>query len=51
VYKVLVGKLKGKRPLGRVKHRWEDRIKIDLGEIDCSVCACACVYVCVCVCE
>jgi hypothetical protein len=26
VYKVLVGKPEGKRPLGRLWHRWEDRI-------------------------
>jgi len=32
VYKVLVGKLKGKRPLGRPRHRWEDNIKMDLEE-------------------
>jgi hypothetical protein len=24
VYKVLMGKLEGKRPLGRPRHRWED---------------------------
>jgi hypothetical protein len=30
VYRVLVGKLEGKRPLGRPRHRWEDNIKIDL---------------------
>jgi hypothetical protein len=30
VYKVLVGKPKGKRPLGRLRHRWEDGIKINL---------------------
>jgi hypothetical protein len=24
VYRVLVGKLEGKRPLGRFRHRWED---------------------------
>jgi hypothetical protein len=29
-YRVLVGKPKGKRPLGRSKHRWEDNIKMDL---------------------
>jgi hypothetical protein len=29
-YRVLVGKPKGKRPLGRPKHRWEDNIKMDL---------------------
>jgi hypothetical protein len=25
-----VGKPKGKRPVGRVKHRWEDNIKINI---------------------
>jgi hypothetical protein len=29
---VLVGKLEGKRPLGRLRHRWEDNIIIDLGK-------------------
>jgi hypothetical protein len=33
VYKVLVGKPKGKRPLGRLRHRWEDGIRTDLREI------------------
>jgi hypothetical protein len=33
VYKVLVGKPEGKRPLGRPRHRWEDRIRMDLTEI------------------
>jgi hypothetical protein len=33
VYNVLVGKPKGKRPLGRPRHRWEDGIRIDLREI------------------
>jgi hypothetical protein len=33
VYKVLVGKPEGKRPLGRPRRRWENGIKIDLGEI------------------
>jgi hypothetical protein len=33
VYRVLVGRPKGKRPLGRPRHRWEDNIKMDLGEI------------------
>jgi hypothetical protein len=32
VYKVLVGKPKEKRPLGRPRHRWEDGIKMDLRE-------------------
>jgi hypothetical protein len=30
VYRVLVGKPEGRRPLGRPRHRWEDNIKIDL---------------------
>ena len=30
VYRVLVGKPEGRRPLGRPKRRWEDNIKIDL---------------------
>jgi hypothetical protein len=29
----LVGKLSGKRPLGRPRCRWEDNIKMDFGEI------------------
>jgi hypothetical protein len=33
VYKVLVGKPEGKRPLGRPRRRWEDGIRIDLREI------------------
>jgi hypothetical protein len=31
-YGVLVGKAKRKRPLGRVRRRWVDTNKIDLGE-------------------
>jgi hypothetical protein len=30
VYRVLVGKPEGKRPLGRPRRRWEDGIKMDL---------------------
>jgi len=30
VYRVLMGKPEGKRPLGRHRHRWEDNIKMDL---------------------
>ena len=30
VYRVLVGKAEGKRPLGRRRRRWEDNIKMDL---------------------
>ena len=33
VYRVLVGKPEGKRPLGRPRHSWEDYIKIDLQEV------------------
>jgi hypothetical protein len=33
VYKVLVGRPEGKRPLGRPRHRWEDGIRMDLREI------------------
>jgi hypothetical protein len=33
LYKVLVGKPEGKRPLGRPRHRWEDKIRIDLREL------------------
>jgi len=37
VYKILVGKPEGKRPLGRPRRRWEDNIKIDLQEVGCGV--------------
>jgi len=33
VHRVLVGKLEGKRPLGRPRRRWEDNIKMDLREM------------------
>jgi hypothetical protein len=33
VYKILVGKPKGKRPLGRPRRRWEDSIRMDVREI------------------
>jgi len=32
----LVGKPKGKRPLGRLSRKWEDNIKIDLQEVGCG---------------
>jgi hypothetical protein len=32
-YRILVGKPRGKRPLGRPRCRWVDNIKMDLGEI------------------
>jgi hypothetical protein len=34
VYRVLVGKPEGKKPLGRPRHRWKDNIKMDLQEVD-----------------
>jgi hypothetical protein len=38
VYRVLVGKPEGKRPLGRPRRRWEDNthIRIDLHEVGCG---------------
>jgi hypothetical protein len=36
LYRVLVGKPEGKRPLGRPIRRWEDNIKIDLQEMVCG---------------
>jgi hypothetical protein len=33
VYRVLVGRPEGKRPLGRPRRRWEDNIKVVLREI------------------
>jgi hypothetical protein len=33
IYRVLVGRPKGKRPLGRPRCRWEDNIRMDLREI------------------
>jgi hypothetical protein len=30
VYRDLVAKAEGKRPLGRPRHRWEDNIKMDI---------------------
>ena len=35
VYRILVVKLEGKRPLGRPGRRWEDNIKMDLQEVGC----------------
>jgi hypothetical protein len=37
-YRLLVGKPKGKRPLGRPRRRWVDNIKMDLLEIDLGRC-------------
>jgi hypothetical protein len=33
VYRVLVGRPEGKRPLRRSRRRWEDNIKLDIREI------------------
>ena len=33
LYRILVGKTEGNRPLGRLKRRWEDNIKMDLKEV------------------
>jgi hypothetical protein len=34
VYRVLVGKPEGKKPLGRRRRRWEENIKMDLQEVE-----------------
>jgi len=36
VYRVLVEKPGGKRPLGRPRRRWEDNIRMDLQEVECG---------------
>jgi len=36
VYRVLVGKLEGKKPLGRPRRRWLDNIRMDLQEVGCG---------------
>ena len=36
VYRVLVGKPEGSRPLERPRRRWEDNIKMDLQEVGCG---------------
>jgi len=36
VYRLLVGKPEGKRPLGGPRCRWEDNIKMDLQEVGCG---------------
>jgi len=36
LYRGLVGKPEGKRPLGKPRHRWEDNIKMDLQEVGCG---------------
>jgi hypothetical protein len=36
VYRGLVGKPEGKRPLGKSRHRWGDNIQMDLQEVGCG---------------
>jgi len=36
VYRVLVGKPEGRRPLGRPRRRWADNIRMDLQEVGCG---------------
>jgi len=36
LYRVLVGKPEGRRPLGRPRHRWVDNIRTDLQEVGCG---------------
>ena len=36
VYRVLVGKPEGRRPLGRPRRRWVDNITMDLQEVGCG---------------
>ena len=35
VYRVLVGKPEGKRPLGRPRRRWVDNVRMDLQKVEC----------------
>jgi hypothetical protein len=37
VYRVLVGKSEGKKPLGKPRHRWEDNIRMVLQEVGCGM--------------
>jgi hypothetical protein len=36
VYRILVEKHEGKRPLGRTRCRWKDTIKMDFSEVGCG---------------
>jgi hypothetical protein len=36
VYRILLEKPEGKRPLGRLRRRWEDNINIDIQEMGCG---------------
>ena len=35
-YRISIGKLEGKRPLGRPRRRWEENITTDLREVGCD---------------
>jgi hypothetical protein len=36
IYRIVVGKPEGKRPLGRPRRRWENNIMMDLQEVECG---------------
>jgi len=36
MYRVLVGKTEGKKPIGRPRRGWEDNIKMELQEVRCG---------------
>ena len=36
VYRLLLGKPDGKRPLGKPRRKWEDNIKMDVQEVECG---------------
>jgi hypothetical protein len=36
-YRIMLGRPEGNRPLGKPRRRWEDNIKMDLGEIEWGV--------------
>jgi hypothetical protein len=36
VYRFLLGKPEGKRPMGRLRRRWDDNIKMYLQEVECG---------------
>ena len=36
MYRVMVGKPEGRRPLGRSSNRWVDNIRMDLQEVGCG---------------
>jgi len=40
VYRDLLGKPEGKRPLGRPRRRWVDNIRMDLLEVECGYMHC-----------